>query len=339
MKIMKTGIVKPMILFTLVLVMLQTSLIPSYSYFPPYYIEDPKIEDPVESLESWQPTVHYYGGERLYHFGFISGSGKDTMILNEDQYFTREQLAIVILQIMGLKQEAQQKNLTPDFKDLKDISVWARPFVAYCKEKNLMSGSGGIFNPKKPITGKELGAVLLRVLGYSDVEWNDVEKKLEELKIPAYPWLMRRGLAFNYIWRAITLPITSDGQRFALKSGKVKAHELSLIKYENFRERLVTADESRRSPYFPSIVPLNGLWLVEYDNGRIELYNDKLEFFFRIFPKFNMSIIAAVAMYAMITIGTIILYSSFVNCLSGIACMMGMIAIRVIVGMTDSNTL
>lgn len=174
---MKTNTLKQTILFAFFLLLLPAYFISSHGYdFVGYHLKG-----------CYDFREYYYGGERLYHFGFISGSSQDKMVLNEDQYFTREQLAAVILSINGLQEEALQKNLTPKFKDLNDISVWARPLVAYCSEKKLMNGSDGFFKPQKPVTGKELGAVLLRTLGYHDVEWNDVEKKIGRAWNPRFP--------------------------------------------------------------------------------------------------------------------------------------------------------
>lgn len=252
---MKTNTLKQTILFAFFLLLLPAYFISSHGYdFVGY---DFARHDFAE---------YYYGGERLYHFGFISGSSQDKMVLNEDQYFTREQLAAVILSINGLQEEALQKNLTPKFKDLNDISVWARPLVAYCSEKKLMNGSAGFFKPQKPVTGKELGAVLLRTLGYHDVEWNDVEKKLEELGIPAFPSVMKRGTAFNYIWKAITKPITPDGRKFALQTGKVTESDLKFAK--DYYDR-----NSEKSYRYISNYLINGVRFALKDSGTYDIYD------------------------------------------------------------------
>ena len=47
-----------------------------------------------------------------------------------------------------------------------------------------MQGVGNnIFAPKSVVKGKQLGAVMLRAMGY-DVPWDDVDQKLMQLGIP-----------------------------------------------------------------------------------------------------------------------------------------------------------
>lgn len=164
--------------------------------------------------------VYAYGGERLYKAGFIKGMSDSAMALNESEPLTREQLASIILEINALKDVALIVNLSSQYSDTDEISDWARPFVAYCTQSGLMQGVGNnIFAPKSVVKGKQLGAVMLRAMGY-DVPWDDVDQKLMQLGIPIENKDLSRREAFTYIWDVITRPLCRDGSALSAKLGK-----------------------------------------------------------------------------------------------------------------------
>lgn len=170
------------------------------------------------------------GGEMLYKYKFIGGASKDKMVLNEESPLTREQLAAIILELNGLKDAAEAKNLGVSFEDSHSIAKWAKKYIGYCVETKLMVGVGNNrFSPKTIVKGKMLGAVVLRALGYKDekeVKWSQVEDKLRELGIPIENKELTRGEAFDYIWKAITKPICTDGGVLGVKLGKLKPGDL-----------------------------------------------------------------------------------------------------------------
>lgn len=138
------------------------------------------------------------------HFKFV----REDFAPDESGNLTREQLAGIIVEILGLKQEAVddfakeeikalvikicglksfEKNLNPLFEDNEQISNSAKPFVMYCRKKNLLPDWNGSFLPQSIVTGKELGSIILKVLGYGDVSPDEVTAKLKELEIPEIP--------------------------------------------------------------------------------------------------------------------------------------------------------
>lgn len=53
-----------------------------------------------------------------------------------------------------------------------------------------------------------------------------MEDKLRELGIPIENKELTRGEAFDYIWKAITKPICTDGGVLGVKLGKLKPGDL-----------------------------------------------------------------------------------------------------------------
>lgn len=154
-----------------------------------------------------------YGGDELYREGFIRGTSSVKKELNEDGAFTREQLAYIILEMHGEKDTALKYNYTPRFEDQSEIGSWAMAFIGYNVEKGLMTGVGrNRFNPKGVVTGRQLAIVLLSAMGYSDLKWETVDAQLRKLGIPIENVPLTRGMAFDYIWDVINLPICVDGE-------------------------------------------------------------------------------------------------------------------------------
>lgn len=167
------------------------------------------------------------GGDRLYQHGFIKGKNPNAKVLDEGARLSREELASIILEVNGKLLDAKITNFEPKFNDNADISFWARPLVAYCYEKGLMKGTGDkLFSPQEQVKGKMLGQLMLRALGYKDVEWTEVDAKLAELGISIADKPLTRGEAFDFIWLAITKPIMPDGEILGVKLGKLKAGEI-----------------------------------------------------------------------------------------------------------------
>lgn len=167
------------------------------------------------------------GGDLLYQYKFIEGRSSTEKVLDEGGVFTREQMASIILEINGLLEDARLQKMESKFADTDQMGAWARPLIAYCAEHGILQGTGNqMFSPKSQVTGKMLAQLLLRALGYPEVQWNGVEQKMAELGLPVVNKKLTRGEAFDYIWKAITLPICSDGGILAVKLGKLKPEDL-----------------------------------------------------------------------------------------------------------------
>lgn len=172
---------------------------------------------------SKEPT----GGDKLYQYGFIKGKNPTSKVLDEGARLSREELASIILEVNGKLTDAKVTGFSPKFADNESISFWAGPLVAYCFEKGLMKGTGdNMFSPQEQVKGRMLGQLMLRALGYRDVEWADVDTKLAELGLSIADKPLTRGEAFDFIWTAITKPIMPDGEILGVKQGKLKAGEI-----------------------------------------------------------------------------------------------------------------
>ncbi len=174
-----------------------------------------------------------YGGKHLYDYHFIKGSSADSMVLKEESDFTREQLAVIILEIVEKREEAKEANMTPEFLDNESIT-WSAPYVAYCVKEGLMSGipvEGSAlnkFNPKGVVSGKQLATVIYRALGYQ-ADWNTIMEDVEALGLSVENKPLKRGDAFNFIWDSVTKPICSDGTVLAVTLGKMTEEDIENI--------------------------------------------------------------------------------------------------------------
>ncbi len=174
------------------------------------------------------------GGEKLYHYGFIKGSGDSstkiiTKIIMEDKVLTRAQLAIIITQLTGTYEEASAFAGEPEYLDAAAIPNWAKNYIAYVQQKKWMIGGNDIFNSNGGVTQKQLLAVILRALGYEDIAWTDIMQKADSLDLvilsdesEAKDAYLTRGVAFEIIWKAVTTPIASDGGILGVKTGHLE---------------------------------------------------------------------------------------------------------------------
>ncbi len=188
----------------------------------------------------------YYGGENLYKYHFISGSSSDSMVLNEDKDFTREQLAVLILEISGKSEAAIAANLTPNFVDNDEIT-WSAPYVAYCAQEGLMGGSPvegselNRFNPKGIVSGQQLATVLYGALGY-EPNWNTVLDDVAALGLWVQNKPLTRGEAFNFIWDAVMLPVAADRVPLAVTVGKMTEDEVEQARKDAIDGELVVPE-------------------------------------------------------------------------------------------------
>lgn len=182
------------------------------------------------------------GGEMLYKYKFITGTSDQKMELKEELPLTREQLAILITELQGEKAEALKQAGVPTYSDTVSIASWAQAYVAYCESKQWMKGIGSnLFDGKGRVTGRQLALVLLRAMGYT-VEWDEVDATIQKLGIPIENKPLTRGEAFDYIWTAITKPISADGIVLGVKLGKLSEEQATTLAYPKVDLKLQKKD-------------------------------------------------------------------------------------------------
>ncbi|MCA0384891.1 MAG: Ig-like domain-containing protein [Firmicutes bacterium] len=160
-------------------------------------------------------------GQHLYEHEFIAGVGAGE--LNEAGLLTREQLAKLILELNGSKEEAEVLTLPPSYTDSAKISAWARPYVAYAQIEGLMVGfTDGSFRPQAGVSGQQLAQVLTRALGY-EFTWATVVADAADLGIDvATGAALTRGEAFEAMWTAVNTKVKDSELTLGQELGKLE---------------------------------------------------------------------------------------------------------------------
>ena len=167
------------------------------------------------------------GALNLYDNGFITGKDGATVDakLDVNAKLTRAELAALIAELNGAKEEAAAFAQPADFKDADTFQDWAKPYIAYAQENGWMNGlgDGTMFGPTQPVPANQLVAVLMNALGY-EVTWNTVLADAAELGIIADGDSLTRGEAFEAMWVAVSeVPMnTEEGLTLGVKLGKLE---------------------------------------------------------------------------------------------------------------------
>ena len=93
--------------------------------------------------------------QKLAGLGIVSGDGKGNYI--PDGVFSRE-MAITLMYNMMVQLGHEFEAADPDFADLDEISLWARPAVGALQNAGIVSGDGTNFHPQDFYT-REMGIV------------------------------------------------------------------------------------------------------------------------------------------------------------------------------------
>lgn len=160
-------------------------------------------------------------GQHLFEHEFIAGDGNGNLM--EDQLLTREQLAKLILELNGKKEEAEALTLPPSYTDSAKISAWARPYVAYAQIEGLMVGfTDGSFRPQTGVSGQQLAQVLTRALGY-EFSWATVVADAADLGIEvATGAALTRGQAFEAMWTTVNTNPKDGDKPLGVVLGKLE---------------------------------------------------------------------------------------------------------------------
>ncbi len=146
------------------------------------------------------------GAQALYDNGFITGKdGADIDAkLDVNAQLKRGELAALIAELNGAKDEAAAFEQPADFKDFATTAGWAKNFVSYAVVNGWMNGfTDGTFRADASVPAQQLVAVLMNALGY-EVVWNTVLADAAELGIVAEGVALTRGEAFEAMWVAVS---------------------------------------------------------------------------------------------------------------------------------------
>lgn len=153
------------------------------------------------------------GAQNLYDNGFITGKDGATVDakLDVNAKLTRAQLAALIAELNGAKEEAAAFAQPADFTDAAMFQDWAKPYIAYAQENGWMTGyPDGSFQADKEVPANQLAAVLLNALGYT-FEYSNVLATAAELGIVVDGTALTRGEAFEAMWTAVSeVPMNTE---------------------------------------------------------------------------------------------------------------------------------
>lgn len=160
----------------------------------------------------------------LVEYGFVTGDENGDPMFDTD--LTREQMAKIYATINGLDSEAQGFAGDVPYVDADQISPWAEGYVAYAYTNGWMVGDAGAmtFRPLDPVSGQELLALLLRILGDETAgvgaRWADVASDAAMAGIPVASLTeINRAEALVTIFHAVTGVVGEDGLTIVQRLG------------------------------------------------------------------------------------------------------------------------
>ena len=159
------------------------------------------------------------GADQLYKYGFIAGSNGDLMVNKE---LTRAEMAVLVAEMNGLKEEAANYAAPANFGDV-EAGKWYTPYVAYGQANGWWSGyPDGTFKPEIGMSGQEFAAVLMNALKY-DFTWNTVVADAAAIGIDVKTSDFTRGAAFDAMWAAVNMPVKGEEVALGVKLGRLES--------------------------------------------------------------------------------------------------------------------
>lgn len=105
--------------------------------------------------------------DRVAKLGIINGVSEKAFAPNKS--ITRAELAKMIVYTKGLQKYADTSDIKSNFKDTK--GHWAEKYIATASDLELLKGySDGTFKPDKEVSYAEVVAIILRGLGYANID-------------------------------------------------------------------------------------------------------------------------------------------------------------------------
>ncbi len=160
------------------------------------------------------------GAEELKAYGFVSGGDNGDLMVNKT--LTRGELAVILTDLYGQKDQAANTVFPANFTDVNDH--WSRPYVAYAQESGWVSGyPDGTYKPEGTVTSQELAAAILKVLGY-DVPWDGVVDfaATQGINVGSETSLTR-GEAFESFWQTVNTPKKGAEVSLGVELGKLES--------------------------------------------------------------------------------------------------------------------
>lgn len=120
---------------------------------------------------------HTKEADALNAVGLFKGTEKGYEL---DKTFTRAEGAAMIVRLLGKEKEALASSGSVKFTDVSDH--WSKPYVAYCAGRGITNGtSESKFSPDDKMSGAEYMTLVLRSIGYPNIEPDSMELAAPEL--------------------------------------------------------------------------------------------------------------------------------------------------------------
>ncbi|GAU77796.1 S-layer homology domain-containing protein [Fusibacter sp. 3D3] len=158
------------------------------------------------------------GADQLYKYGFIAGNNGDLMV---DKELTRAEMAVLVAEMNGLKEEAANYAAPANFSDVT-AGKWYTPYVAYGQANGWWAGyPDGSFKPEIGMSGQEFASVLMKALKY-DVTWNTVIADAAAVGVSVKSTAsLTRGAAFDSMWTTVNTPAKGETVALGVKLGRL----------------------------------------------------------------------------------------------------------------------
>lgn len=169
-------------------------------------------------------TTAATGADQLYKYGFIEGNNGDLMV---DKELTRAEMAVLVAQMNGLKDEAANYAAPADFADVEQ-GKWYTPYIAYGQANGWWAGyPDGTFKPEASMSGQEFAAVLMNALKY-EYSWDTVLTVASDAGVKVETAGFNRGDAFDAMWAAVNKPVKGEETALGVKLGKLDAAQATV---------------------------------------------------------------------------------------------------------------
>ena len=137
--------------------------------------KDIEIQKDVAEFKSFEEKAN-----ALNEMGLFKGTDKGYEL---EKVLTREEAAVLLVRLAGREEGLTDKNYEEIFLDIpKD--KWSFAYVMYCYENSITKGTGETtFSPNDQISAEQFMTLVLRLLGYTDINPDTALEKAVNLGI------------------------------------------------------------------------------------------------------------------------------------------------------------
>ena len=203
------------------------------------------FKDAEKVNASYAKAVDVLSGMKVFQ-GYPDGS------FQPEGSITRAEVAAIVYRLYTADVADKQASMYATYNKFSDMvgASWAAGYISYCANAELVKGyPDGTFKPSGNVTGYEVLAMILRVVGYdknnefSGADWAlNVAKYAESLgildnvdKSTDLSAPSSRELVAELLFQAIQVPTVTYTPAFGYQADKVQKLEQVSIGYKNFK--------------------------------------------------------------------------------------------------------